>query len=190
VAVQARPHCSACLLHPPAFDACVTLADYGFPWDRLVARLKFEQQPELARSLAHLLAQAVRQAAPAAVRLVLPVPLSTARLAERGYNQSWELARHLAARLCLPASAGLLQRWRDSPHQVGASRSQRLANLRDALWVDPLAAAALHGRDVALVDDVLTTGATAQAAALALRAAGARSVQVWVLARTASTEPP
>jgi ComF family protein len=180
--------CGACLRDPPPFSHCVALAGYGFPWDRLIARFKFQDQPELAGLLAALLSQAVDQAGSHAdlprVDAVLPVPLGPARLAERGYNQAWELARRVAARQGLPAEAGLLQRLHDSPHQVGLGRAQRARNLGDALWVAPDAAARIHGRSLALVDDVLTTGVTAMASTRALLAAGAASVQVWVLART------
>ena len=179
--------CGACLRQPPVFAGCVAAAAYAFPWDRLVLRLKFQAQPELAGLLAEVMHQALnaphdRPASPA-VQCLLPVPLSQARLAERGYNQAWELARRLARRQGLPARADLLLRLRDTPHQLGLSRAERHRNLRDAMWVDPRAGG-VAGLHLALVDDVLTTGGTAAAATLALRAAGAASVQVWVLART------
>ncbi len=178
--------CGGCQREPPPFAACVAVADYGFPWDRLITRFKFQQQPELATLLAQALCEAVLRQ-PAAVppaQRVLPVPLSPTRLAERGYNQAWELARRVAAGLGLPAEAGWLLRLRDTPHQVGLSRAERERNLRDAMWLAPAAAAAVAGLHLALVDDVLTTGVTAAAASRALLAAGAASVQVWVLART------
>ena len=169
------------------FAGCVAAVAYAFPWDRLVARLKFQAQPELAGLLADVMQRALTAAherpGTPAVQCVLPVPLSTARLAERGYNQAWELARRLARRQGLAARADLLLRLRDTPHQVGLSRAERQRNLRDAMWVDPRAGR-VAGLHLALVDDVLTTGGTAAAATLALRAAGAASVQVWVLART------
>ncbi len=187
---MAAAPCGRCQHSPPPFQRCVAAVDYAFPWDRLVARFKFQQQAELAGLLAGVLHNALQQsqdsqplqAAPVAA--VLPVPLSEARLAERGYNQAWELARRLAARQGLPAHADWLLRLRDTPHQVGLQRQARERNLRDALWVPPAAAAALAGRHLALVDDVMTTGATVTAATQALLAAGAASVQVWVLART------
>jgi ComF family protein len=176
--------CGVCLSDPPPFSHCVALAAYGFPWDRLITRFKFQDQPELAALLADELGQAIDRAGLPRVDAVLPVPLSPARLAERGYNQAWELARRLAAKQGLPAEAELLQRLRDTPHQVGLTRRQREHNLRDAMWVAPAAAARIAGRRLALVDDVMTTGVTAIAATRALRAAGAVQVQIWVLART------
>ena len=181
---MAGPACGRCQHTPPPFQHCIAAVDYGFPWDRLVARFKFQQQAELAGLLAGVLHDAVQRATPAPVDAVLPVPLSAPRLAERGYNQAWELARRLAARQGLPAQADWLLRLRDTPHQVGLRRQDRERNLRDALWVPPAAATALAGRHLALVDDVMTTGTTASAASQALLAAGAASVQVWVLART------
>ena len=187
--------CGACLREPPPYVRCIALADYGFPWDRLIAQFKFQAQPERARLLAQALHQAVLRAGqpgrPDAVAApvqrvdrVLPVPLSDARLAERGYNQAWELARRVAALQKVPAEAHWLQRLRDTPHQVGLSRAGRQRNLLDAMWVTPAGAAGLANRSVALVDDVMTTGVTVAAASQALLAAGATSVQVWVLART------
>ena len=193
--------CGDCQRQPPPYTACIAAADYGFPWDGLVGRFKFQGQPELAGLLAAVMAGAVLRGAAGAgaaagaatagaagVEVIVPVPLSDARLAERGYNQAWELARRLAARLRLPALANGLLRLRDTPHQVGLTRQARQRNLRDAMWVAPAAAAQLAGRRVALVDDVLTTGVTAAAASQALLAAGAASVQVWVLARTPPPE--
>jgi ComF family protein len=110
--------------------------------------------------------------------------MSARRLTERGYNQAWELARRLAAALSLPASASLLLRPADAAQQIELGRTERLRNLRNAFMVDPARRATLRGRRVALVDDVMTTGATAHAAAEALLRAGAAAVDVWILART------
>lgn len=175
--------CGACLRRPPNYRQCVAAVAYGFPFDRLVARLKFQNQPELAGLLSGLMHRAIVQRGGPAVSCVLPVPLSAARLAERGYNQAWELARCVASQARLPAKAHWLLRLRDTPHQVGLSRAARERNLHNAMWVDP-AVAKLDGCHVALVDDVLTSGGTARAATQALLDAGAASVQVWVLART------
>ncbi len=182
-------HCGDCLSRPPAFGRAVAAADYDFPWDRLITAFKFHGQTGLANGLAWLLARALKTRSDLpAPDLVLPMPLSSERLGERGYNQAWELARRLprpATAICRP---GLLQRLPDKAHQVGAGRDQRLRNLAHVMWLDADARAALHGRQVALVDDVMTTGATAQAASLALLQAGAAGVQVWVLARTPRPE--
>jgi ComF family protein len=185
VASAATP-CGACLREPPPFERAVVAFDYGFPWDRLITACKFEGRAELAVVLARPLAAAVRRAGAQAppVDAIVPVPLSSARLAERGFNQAWELARHVGRALRVPADAGLLLRAIDTPHQAALSRPERERNLRAAFAPTPSGRARLAGRRVALVDDVMTTGATAREAAAALRRGGAAAVDLWVLART------
>lgn len=180
----AAPRCGECLRDPPPFEHTVCVADYAFPWDALIGAFKFRGRAELAGLLAARLAAAVQAAALPAPALVLPVPLSPRRLAERGYNQAWELARRTAAALRLPADATLLQRPLETAHQAELGRADRQRNLRTAFMADPRRRAVLQGARVALVDDVMTTGATAREAGTVLLRAGARSVDLWVLART------
>lgn len=177
--------CGACLLDPPPFAAAVAAADYAYPWDDLVQRLKFHAALDLAGALAALLCTAVRQrnGLPPPDRLV-PVPLHATRLRERGYNQSWEITRRVARDLARPADARLLLRPMETAHQVALPHAQRAANVRGALAVEPRRRHEVQDRVVAVVDDVMTTGATAAEAAAVLLRAGARSVQVWVVART------
>ena len=175
--------CLRCTLAPPPWSRVVAGVDYGYPWDRLLADLKFHQRLEPADALLQPLASRLQGLRDTDVRVVA-VPLAHERLRERGYNQSWELARRLARTLGLEARADALFRVRDTGHQLGLHRAARSANLQGAFVVTPRHAAWVRGAHVALVDDVLTTGATAQAATRALRAAGARDVQVWVVART------
>jgi ComF family protein len=179
---QAR--CGACLLAPPLQRRSLAALHYAFPWDGLVQRFKYREAPELALPLVGRLQAAVQAAGPLGADLLVPVPVSAAKLRERGYNQAWELARRLGPRLGVPAEARALQRLLDGPSQQGGSRAERRAQVRDAFAVPRAAAPRLAGRHVALVDDVMTTGATAEAATAALLRGGAASVQVWVLART------
>jgi ComF family protein len=174
--------CGACLREPPPFETAHCVADYAFPWDRLIADCKFHGRAELAALFAHRLVDAVAGAARPA--LIVPVPLTPARLAERGYNQAWEVARRLARRLDIAARADVLLRVHGTAHQAELTRAQRLENPRGAFMVAPHRRALLAGRRVALVDDVLTTGATAREATHALLRAGAAAVDVWVVART------
>ena len=180
--------CGPCVRHPPPWRAAVCAEDYAFPWDRLVADFKFHGQPELAQPLADRLGQAVRdalRASPATCpELLVPVPLSAARLRERGYNQAWELARRLGVGLGLKAEARVLLRPVDTAHQAMLPRAERERNLRGAFMVDPARRAAVAGRRVALVDDVMTTGATLREATLELLRAGAVEVHAWAFART------
>lgn len=176
--------CGSCLSEAPAFTRCVCAVDYNFPWDRLVARMKFDGQPELASPLAVLLARAAPPAADDRPGLFAAVPLSDERLAERGYDQAWELARRLGSQLGVPARPRVLRRRFDGRHQLGLSRRERLANLRGAFAVAEAERANVQGAFIGLVDDVMTTGATAGEAAAALLSAGARRVDLWVVART------
>lgn len=174
--------CGPCRADPPAFERTVCLADYGFPWDALIAAFKYRDGSDLAGVLARCLAAGAGDAP--LPDLVAPIPLSDARLAERGYDQAWELARRLAGHWQRPALARLLVRRFDLGRQAKSGRRERLANLRGAFAVAPGQAASARSRHVALVDDVLTTGATAQAAARVLLDQGAARVTLWVVART------
>lgn len=118
------------------------------------------------------------------VDALLPMPLSDARLKERGYNQAALLARRLGRRLGLPVHDSWLLRVAGRERQTALPREQRLSNLRGAFAVEPLALHQLRGRQVALVDDVMTTGATLAEAARILAAAGVAKVEVWVVGRT------
>ena len=174
--------CGACLRAPPPMARCLAAVSYQWPWAMCIARWKFEDDVGLTGPLAALLRNAPGVcAALASAELVLPMPMSEQRLAERGHNPALLLARRLAADR---TRADLLLRTRDTPPQRHLPRAERLKNVRGAFQVDPLRIGALAGRHVALVDDVMTTGASVREAASALRAAGAAQVSVLVLART------
>ena len=158
--------------------------DYVFPWDHLVREFKFHGRTELASVLAQRLSAAVQRQGAGPVQWVLPVPMTNQRLRERGYDQAWELARRVAAALRLPARANALVRTLDTVHQTELGRAARQRNLRAAFFVPGPQRADLQGARVALVDDVMTTGATLREAAAALRRAGVVAVEAWVLART------
>ena len=177
--------CGACVRSPPPLDACVAAVAYEYPWSRLILEFKFGQRPGWAPRFAMLLRSApwVEPALENA-GLVLPMPLSAQRMRERGFNQALELARHLAPAKCRP---GLLLRIKDTPPQSALKRAQRLHNVRHAFAVEPLRAGELAHARVVLVDDVMTSGASLYAAALALRAAGAAHITGIVLARA---DPP
>jgi ComF family protein len=180
--------CSDCILRPPAFDHALAALDYAYPWDGLVTRFKFGGACELAGPLAALMAEAMHTAAlrTGFVRpdVLLPVPLSDARQRERGYNQAWELARRVGPALGIAAQARWVERVLDTLHQTGLDREARMHNLRGAFAVTATGRAGLPGRSVAILDDVMTTGSTAQELAATLRRAGVAHVQTWVLART------
>ena len=181
---QGQTRCGTCLSEPPPFERCLCVADYAFPWDRLITRFKYQQSPELAPLLARCLLQAAMHDQAMLPQAFVPVPLSDRRLAERGYDQAWQLARCLARESGLPTHARALERRFDGRQQALLTRAERLANLRGAFAVPAPMGDFVRGRHLDLVDDVLTTRATAHEAATALRAAGAARVDLWVVART------
>jgi ComF family protein len=165
--------CGRCLAQPPHYDATVAAFAYAFPADALVHALKFRGELALAPFLSSLLRARITQT----VDCIIPVPLSAQRLRERGYNQAVEIARHLGGRLELAACV----RERDAPPQAGLDREARRRNVRGAF----ACRRSFTGERVAVVDDVMTTGATLDALAAALKAGGAVSVVNWVVCRTA-----
>ena len=176
--------CGGCIAQPLPFERTIAAVDYRFPWSALVTALKFHAALDLADAMASLLAGSVAAADVPLPDLVLPLPLGAERLAERGMNQAWELARRVARRLDRPACPTLLVRRVETPHLADLPRDERARAIRGAFALERGATTALPGRHVALVDDVMTTGATAAEAARALLAGGAAQVDLWVFART------
>jgi ComF family protein len=171
-----------------ALASCHAAVSYGFPWDGLVAEFKFRSHTAWAHHFAeYLLRQAQVRSALVKATWIIPLPLSDARLQGRGYNQAALLAKALAAGVsgCFAKlRQDMLLRVRETTPQPGLNRAARQANLNNAFAVDPLLVARLSGQTVALVDDVMTSGASLYAAAHTLRAAGAASVSAIVFART------
>jgi ComF family protein len=176
--------CGACVSAPPPFASSVAAVDYAYPWDGLITRFKFHGALDLTAALTNCLADSVARSVATPPSLLLPVPLSGARLRERGYNQAWELTRRLGRLRRCAVDAQLLLRVRDTPHQLALPPEQRAGNMHAAFAVEPRRRAELQGRTVGLVDDVMTTGATAAEIARVLLQAGAAEVQVWAVART------
>lgn len=175
-------HCGACISHPPPLELCLAAVSYEYPWSDLISRYKFLRDAGWSPALALLMRRTPR-AEPAleAADLVLPIPASTARLRQRGFNQALELARRLAPG---KTRADILLRLRDTPAQSSLPREARLRNLKGAFGIASGKGPALAGRHVLLVDDVMTSGASLHTAAQVLRDAGAASVSALVLART------
>ncbi|WP_233398687.1 ComF family protein [Luteimonas sp. MC1828] len=171
--------CATCVREPPPLDAAHAAFVYAFPLDRLLPRFKFHRDLAAGRLLSAAMASAF--ASLPRPDALLPIPLHRARLRERGYDQALELARPLARALSLPLCDGLLLRARATTPQSRLHADDRRRNLRGAFATHH--APACVPRHVALVDDVMTTGATLHAAATALRRAGVARVDAWVAAR-------
>jgi ComF family protein len=174
--------CGACIVTPPPLDACLAAVPYAYPWSSLVADFKFRQHPGWAGSFAQLL-RATPWVEPAldAADWLIPMPLSPQRLRERGYNQAQVLACALDA---AKVAHQVLLRIVDTPPQRTLPRNERLRAVQHAFAVDPLQAHRIAQRRVVLLDDVMTSGASLHAAAVALRQAGAAHITALVLART------
>jgi ComF family protein len=170
--------------HPPVFARARAVARYDGDAARgLVSRLKFHDRLELAEPMGRWMARAGAELL-AEADLLVPTPLHRLRLAARRFNQSAELARVVSRESAVPLESRALERVRRTAPQVGLTRGQRAANLAGAFRVDAAAKERISGRKIVLVDDVVTTGATANAAARALLKAGAARVDLLVFART------
>lgn len=172
--------CGRCLAQAPAYDATHAALAYEFPADALIQALKFRGELALAPLLGALLAERIGKAR---IDCVVAVPLSPERLRRRGYNQAVEIARHVARGT---VDVTLCERTRDAPPQMELPFEQRQRNVRGAFRCTR----SLIGATVAVVDDVMTTGATLDEMARTLKAAGALRVENWVVARTFRLNEP
>ena len=173
--------CQACAAEPPAFSWARAAAHYDGPVRDALHALKFGGRRTVARPLAELIVETLDAHLPRDVDVLVPVPLAPAREKERGFNQAALLAERLGERLRVPVRESWLARIRATAPQTDLGAAERRANVRQAFR----AGAAARGRHAVVVDDVLTTGATAAECARALLAAGARRVGVITVARVA-----
>ena len=173
--------CGACLANPPAFDHSVAAMSYAFPVDALLHSLKYQANLAMASVLADLLT--ARIDADALPDFIVPMPLHPARLRERGFNQALEIARGVSRKSGVALLPGICRRIKDTPSQTGLPWKEREKNIRNAFTCE----ADLKGKHVAMLDDVMTTGATLNELAKALRKSGAAHVSGWVVARTLSS---
>lgn len=171
--------CPGCLRRPPAIGAARCAWHYAWPVAQLVRRFKHHGDLAAGHSLSLLAAGQLRPAAPPP-DLLVPVPLHWRRYWQRGFNQAELVAEVFGRAWQLPVARRLLQRVKAGASQQGLDRRQRLGNLRDTFRVR----GEVQGRRIGLVDDVITTGATLDAAAAALLEAGALSISAYALART------
>lgn len=179
--------CSACQHRPPPYERCRVAFRYLEPLPYLISGMKFHGRLEWSRLLGELLAAALSAHSDwQRPERIIPVPLHPRRLRQRGYNQALEIARVLARHWSLVIDPHCCQRCRPTPPQVGLSRSARAHNLRGAFR----ATRALSGARLAILDDVITTGATVAELTSVLQAAGAARVEAWAVARTVNNTAP
>lgn len=170
--------CGRCLNNSPAFDRAVAAFDYRYPLAEVLHNFKYAGQLALGRFLAETLLERVQHERWPDV--LLPMPLHPARLRERGFNQAAEIAKRAALATALPLSFDLLAKVRDTAPQASLPWKDRQANMKGAF----ACTADITGKRIVLIDDVMTTGATLNEAAKALKKSGATDVAVWVVART------
>lgn len=170
--------CGECLKLAPPFDHTVSAFSYNFPMDKLIQALKFHDRLVLV----DYLADSIVVRANTKPDWLLALPLHPARLRERGFNQSLLLARRISRRLGIPLLLDACERVRNTPPQSALPWKERGKNMRRAFICKP--DADIRGKHIAIVDDVMTTGASIGELARALKQSGACEVSAWVVART------
>lgn len=175
--------CGDCLKSPPPFDRSFIPWRYQYPIDNMISRYKYSSQHKFARPLiagfSHHLESVFLNRSDEKPTLLIPSPMLPARRRARGFNQARDIAERLGETLGIPVDTGVVRRVRKVQAQRGLSREARLANLQGVFEV-----CTDVPERVAIVDDVVTTGATMRALSETLRNAGAKDIQIWALART------
>lgn len=170
--------CGACIASPPDFDATKSIFRYEYPISQLVQHYKYGQQLHLGNLFAKLLQH--KLSAHKLPDLIIPMPLHQKRLAERGFNQSLEVAKIVGKALNISLDYTACLRTKYSPPQASLPLRQRATNIKGAFTCTK----SLTGLRIALIDDVMTTGASLNALAKAVKTKGASHVECWVIART------
>lgn len=170
-------HCGACLTEPPAYQKLLCAYAYQYPVNHLIMALKYQHRLSLIPVLAETLINQIGRAT-LNVDALLPVPLHVSRIRERGFNQSLEIARHLASHFSLPI-LHCVERHKATVTQASLPAADRASNVRDAFRLS----APIQQRRVAIIDDVVTTGSTVNEIAALLKSAGVGEIEVWCIAR-------
>lgn len=173
--------CNACMIRTPPQDFCLTPWRYEFPVDQMIRRYKYDGLRAPGRALALNWSRQVSNTRTAIPQALVPAPIASERLRERGFSQAAEIADWIGRETGIPLETGLLQRRPGYQSQAGLDRGERRRNLQGAFFVTSRSALPGH---VAVVDDVITTGASGEAMAACLREAGISRVDLWALART------
>jgi len=181
---QAAPRCQRCRSSRKPFSIARSAAHYHGPLADAIRRFKYHGQIVLGKPLGSIMLEALAGAAsdldPTTLDVVCPVPLHASRQRERGFNQSLEIAKPVSRWLGIPLVADACRRTRNTPTQAGLKLKERLRNVRGAFACD----LDLCGKKVAVLDDVMTTGATLNEISRILKGCGASEVSAWVVART------
>ncbi len=175
------PVCAACRIKPPQWQHLVAPFAFAYPVSKVVHEFKYSGAVFWESFLAGEMVKRARALHVPLPEALMPVPIHPRRLAERGFNQALELARGISQETAISLLSGTLERIESRLPQVGLSAARRRNNVRGAFRIIPHQPVP---SSVAIVDDILTTGATAHEIAKVLRKAGVKRLQVWVVART------
>lgn len=169
--------CGSCLNTPPEFDATHSLFTYDFPLDAMMQRYKYGNMLNLGHIFGKMLSKKVDLAN---IDLIIPMPMHPTRLKERGFNQSLEIAKVLSKNCPQKLDFTSAQRQKYTPPQASLPLKERVKNIKGVFKIS----ADLNGKRIAIVDDVMTTGASLNELAKTLKQAGAAHLECWVVART------
>ncbi|HEY0268818.1 MAG TPA: ComF family protein [Methyloradius sp.] len=170
--------CGHCIASPPAFDTTNALFRYEFPVDAMLQRYKYQHLLNMAQTFAQMILNDLPNAK--LPDLIIPMPLHPLRLKERGFNQSLEIARIVGKTLNIKVDAQVCSRIKPSPPQASLPLKERVKNMQSAFACNTT----LDGLNIALIDDVMTTGASLNSLSKTVKKAGASNVECWVVART------
>jgi len=181
--------CGHCLHQPPAFECSIIPFAYQYPLDGLIHQFKYRRHLTSGKLLGQLLAEHLKHCAQeqddwCAPELLIPAPMHWLKRWQRGFNQAEFLARYVAHELNIPLATHMVKRTHKTPAQKELTRAERQQNLRKAFAISAKYRTQIHGKRIAIIDDVVTTTATVRALSQLLINAGAKNVQVWALART------
>ncbi|HSI43696.1 MAG TPA: ComF family protein [Methylotenera sp.] len=172
--------CGSCLAAPPSFDATTALFTYNFPLDRLLQQYKYRDSLQLANTFATMLHEKLLLTKSEKIDFIIPMPMHAKRLQERGFNQALEIAKIVAKLTNVKIDYTACQRIKLTPPQASLPLKDRSKNIRGVFECQK----DLTGLNIAVIDDVMTTGASLDELAKTLKKAGAAHVECWVIART------
>lgn len=173
-------YCGACLTNPPSFDACFCPFEYLAPISDDICRLKYAEQPQLAQRLAKQFVQELTHREVPLPNAIISVPMHRFNLRKRGFNQSHELAKQISSQLKIPLARNVIAKNKLTERQATQTLQQRKNNLKGSFSI----AKKPRFKHIAIVDDVVTTGATAEEISKILKKNGVDYVQIWGIART------
>lgn len=172
--------CEKCLTRPPVFDHCESVLGYTLEAGQLIRQLKYNQKTSVAHVMAYLLAEHLQSHREVLPEVIIPMPIHRNRLYRRGFNQTMEIAKYLGIILDIPVDYKCCQRTKQTESQTGLGTFGRRSNVRGVFRM----LKDIDYKHAAILDDVVTTGATADELTRVLKSAGVKNIEVWCCVRT------